>query len=464
MSKIVFLRIPGNHTDWRTRNPIPNLGVGFLSAVAKKEGLETVVLEGHMLLDSGYLPATLSYRERINFFLNEVERESPDIIGLSVLSGDLALGIEFAKIYKKNHPNIKIIMGGVGVNGVAEIIARYAGSSLDFIVKGEGEETLREILKEIKKGISGNYEKIKGLSFRKNKHWQHNSLRPLIQTLDSLPLMNLDDYKYLPPNIITLLPFERGCPSACHFCFATETWGSGRYFSVNRIIEQGKILLNFQKKFRTLFLSDSNILADEKLGRASLMEILKKFPEVVGSINLRVDQFDNELIKIFSHFPNVSPLMGIEALSPKMLRYLGKTNNPKKYLEDVNRVLPLIRKNRIKYCLSLIYHIPGETKEDLDLIKKFFFEQDIEKCVLIYLSRLWLEGNTQLWKKYEKNEFEIYPIAKTPSSSLGEQYNDVIFDPSCFLFKNPEISDRDYAIFSKQIRDHFTNTSCNFLG
>ncbi len=464
MPKIVLLRIPGNHTDWRRRNPIPNLGVGFLSAVARQEGFETAVLEGHMFLDSGYLPASLSYPERINFFLEEVRRESPDILGISVLSGDLALGIEFAKSYRKLYPTVKIVMGGVGVNGVAEIISRYAGSALDFIVKGEGEETFKNLLREIKKGAISNFNQIKGLSYRDGQNWRHNPLRPLIKDLDSLPLMTLGDYRHLPANIITLLPFERGCPSACNFCFATETWGSGRYFSVDRIIEQGKILLNFQGDLKTLFLSDSNILAKERLGRASLLEVLKKFPEVVGSINLRVDQFDNDLIKIFSRFPNVSPLMGIEALSPKMLQYLGKTSDPKKYLEDVNRVLPLIRKNKIKYCLSLIYHIPGEKIEDLNRIRDFFLEQDTERCVLIYLSRLWLEGNTYLWEKYKKNEFEIYSVAKNPSSILGEQYNDVIFDPSCFLFKNPEISDYDYAIFSKQIRDYFSNTNCNFLG
>jgi len=255
MPKFVIVRIPGTHTDWRRRNPIPNLGVGFLAEIAKKEGYKVTVLEGHMWLDMGYLPEELDYKERIQFFFKEIKLESPDILGISVLSGDLALGIELAKLYKKEYPKTFILMGGVGINGVAEIVARYAGNSIDVIVKGEGEFTLREVLKELKKGPKQNFSNVAGISFRVKNKWLHNPLRELIRDLDTTPLTTLEDYKYLPTNIITLLPVERGCPSACRFCFATETWGNGRYFSQERIKQQGKILLQFQKREKVLFLS-----------------------------------------------------------------------------------------------------------------------------------------------------------------------------------------------------------------
>lgn len=464
MAKIVILRIPGTHTDFRTRNPIPNLGVGFLAAIAREEGHTVTVLEGHMWIDSGYLPLSLSYKERIDFFIKEVEEEAPDIVGISVLSCDLALGIEFAKAYRLKHPGVFLIMGGVGINGVAEIVARYAGNSLDVLVKGEGEITFREILQELKKGKNGDFQKILGISYRKGEKWIHNLLRPLIRDLDSIPMTTLDGYKHLPPNIRTLLPVERGCSSKCRFCFATETWGNGRYFSLDRIKRQGELLLGFQKTVQTLFLSDSNILAHEEIGANTLDFILNTFPEAVGSVNVRVDQISPQLVEIFSHYPQISPLMGIEALSPNLLLYLGKTNDPDNYLKKVNEIIPLIRKSGIRYCLSLIYHIPGEKKEDLEKITSFFYEQDPEKCSLIYLSRLWLEGNTSLWHDYEKGEVEVFALNKLASSALGEQYDDVVFEPLSFTFKNPFIKEIEYLLFAKKIRDHFRDTSCSFLG
>lgn len=464
MPKFVIVRVAGTHTDYRRRNPIPNLGVGFLTAVAREEGYETKVLEGHMWIDSGYLPENMSYPDRLKFFLDEVEKEAPDVLGISVLSGDLALGIEFAKLYRAKHPTTFIVMGGVGVNGVAKIISRYAGNAIDVIVKGEGEYTFRDVLKELKKGHKRDFSLIKGISYRKNTKWTHNPERELIKDLDTVPMMDLDDYKDLPLNIITLLPVERGCPSACRFCFATKTWGTGRYFSKNRILRQGEILLRFQKNSKRLFLSDSNILAKEKEGEETLRFILDNFTEAVGSINLRVDQMTLSLVELFSRHPMVSPLFGIESLSPQLLTYLGKTKNPEKYLKKTKETLDSFKKHHTKYCLSLIYHIPGERKEDLDKIYEFFGQQDPERCLLIYSSRLWLEGNTALWDDYEKGKLDIFSSRIPKSATLGVQYDDPIFDPIYYNIRNPYISEEEYNTFSSKCKEIFYNTSCNFLG
>jgi len=464
MPKFVILRIPGAHTDFRREMPIPNLGVGFLAAIAKEEGFSAAVLEGHMWLDMGYLPESLTYPERLGFFLREVEKESPDILGISVLSGDLALGIELAKIYKSKHPETFIIMGGVGLNGVTSIAARYASNSLDVIVKGEGEHTLKEILKEFKKGKKADFRGIKGLSYRDGNKWVHNPLRELIANLDSLPLITLADYKHLPPNVNTLLPIERGCPGNCRFCFATETWGIGRYFSLPRIKKQGEILLNFQRAGQTFFLSDSNIFADDRIGEETLRFVLKHFPQAVGGVNVRVDQITPRLIELFAEFPRISPLMGIEALSPHLLLYLGKTQHPAAYLLKTAEVLRKFRENKMYYCLSLIYHIPGETKEDLEKIYHFFAEQDKERCKLIYLSRLWLEGNTPLWQAYNRGELDIYATREPEAKILGEQYNDIIFEPFAYLFRNTLISDQEYGLFARQCRQIFRDSPCYYLG
>lgn len=465
MAKFVIIRIPGFHNDFRRTNPIPNLGVGFLAGVAKEEGYTVSILEGHMWIDTGYLSENLSYVDRLSFFLKEVEAEAPDVLGISVLSGDLALGIEFAKLYKAKNPETFILMGGVGVNGVASIIARYLGSSLDVIVEGEGEYTLREILKEIaKKKPKRDFSVIKGISYKQGDRWVHNPRRPLIKYLDTLPLVTLEEYKYLPPSIITLLPVERGCPSACRFCFATETWGKGRYFGLNRIKKQGKILLSFQKTIKRLFLSDSNILAQEKIGEETLRFILANFPEAIGSINLRVDQTNPGLIELFSQHPQVSPLFGIESLSPKLLLYLGKTDNPENYMAKVKESLDQFKKNHIDYCLSLIYHIPGETREDLEELYNFLLDQDPDRCRLLYMSKLWLEGNTALWQDYKRGKLEIFSLYKPSSSSLGEQYNDIIFEPFSFLIRNPLISEQYYYYFANKSREIFQGTPCCYLG
>lgn len=464
MPKFVVVRIPGSHKDFRREYPIPNLGVGYIAGVAREEGYRTAVLEGHMWLDMGYLPESLDYPRRLAFFLREIEREAPDVLGISVLSGDLALGIELAKLYKEKHPRVFILMGGMGVNGIRNVIARYAGESLDAIVEGEGEETAREILRKFKKGGEKGPSKIKGASCRVGKRWLHNPKREFIQNLDALPLVTLADYKYLPPNINTLLPIERGCPGNCRFCFATETWGEGRYFSPERIVKQGDLLLRFQKAHQIFFLSDSNIFARSDLGEVILRKVLRRFPQAVGGINVRLDQITPGLMELFAEFPHISPLIGIESLSANLLRYLGKTERPEEYLRQTEEVLSGFKKNKMSYCVSLIYHIPGETGADLQKIYDFFLRQDPEKCKLIYLSRLWLEGNTALWQAYNRGEIDIYAARDPQAKTLGKQYEDVIFEPFAFQFRNPLVSDLDYAVFAQKCRAIFKDSPCYYLG
>jgi hypothetical protein len=112
----------------------------------------------------------------------------------------------------------------------------------------------------------------------------------------------------------------------------------------------------------------------------------------------------------------------------------------------------------------LIYHIPGETREDLENIYRFFLGQNPKKCKLIYLSRLWLEGNTALWDAYNRGELDIYPGHKRQAQSLGDQYDDIIFEPFAFQFKNPLISDQEYAIFAEKTRGIFKDSPCHYLG
>ena len=90
-------------------------------------------------------------------------------------------------------------------------------------MRGEGEETIVELAKQIPLGD------IKGISFRKNGEIIQTPMRPFIQDLDALPR---PAYKYLPMkkyNITgrNLLPIisSRGCPYACPFCVASQMFG-----------------------------------------------------------------------------------------------------------------------------------------------------------------------------------------------------------------------------------------------
>src|SRR5699024_10872337 len=98
----------------------------------------------------------------------------------------------------------------------------------DFIMKGEGEEIVYEI-------VSGKKpDKINGIYFRKGKQIIENRDRSLIQNLDILPIpkidgFNLDEYPGNKgirgiSNYKIGVIFSRGCYGKCAFCISPDFW------------------------------------------------------------------------------------------------------------------------------------------------------------------------------------------------------------------------------------------------
>jgi hypothetical protein len=80
------------------------------------------------------------------------------------------------------------------------------------------------------------------------------------------------------------------------------------------------------------------------------------------------------------------------------------------------------------------------------------------------LSKLWLEGNTELWKAYNRGELNIYPTRELKAKTLGGQYDDIIFEPFAYSFKNNLVSDTEYNYFAKKMRDIFRDSPCYYMG
>jgi radical SAM superfamily enzyme YgiQ (UPF0313 family) len=119
---------------------------------------------------------------------------SPDILGLSILTPKVPSALKIARIAKSFNPSIWVVAGGQHPTIVPEAI--LACKDFDFVIRGEGEVTIEELITVLDAGVS-DYASIRGLSYVQDEKIIHNPERPLVNKLDALGFPDREKLFYL---------------------------------------------------------------------------------------------------------------------------------------------------------------------------------------------------------------------------------------------------------------------------
>ena len=180
-----------------------------------------------------------------------IESFDPDIVLTSGFTCNAYSCARTCEIAKKINKNIITIAGGIHFSFVPEE-SLINFPEIDYIVRGEGEYTLVELIKSLNKSVK--VKDIKGISFRDNGTIIHTPNRPLINNLDSLPYPAyhlVEDYvsKYHfsmmagKNTCYLVLEGARGCDFKCSFCTQWPHWGgTWRSKSIKRIADEIEFL------------------------------------------------------------------------------------------------------------------------------------------------------------------------------------------------------------------------------
>ena len=116
---------------------------------------------------------------------------------------------------------IPVVVGGPHVTFVPEEGLAHA----DYVVRGEGEETLMELMDALEQGKG--LDRIAGISYWDGETARHNRHRSLLRDLDRLPAPDLTLIDHHEKIRITPIQTSRGCPFDCTFCSVTQMFGRG---------------------------------------------------------------------------------------------------------------------------------------------------------------------------------------------------------------------------------------------
>lgn len=152
-----------------------------------------------------------------------VKRGDVTLLAVSVMPGpQMVAAIPLCREFRKKHPSIPIVWGGYfpSLYTDAALNARY----VDFVVRGQGEETFLELIETLQ--TTRKYVGVKGLSFKDDFGLHvHNADRPLRSPNDFpwLPYISLPKVeKYIAATFLgrrtVVHQASIGCPFRCTFC------------------------------------------------------------------------------------------------------------------------------------------------------------------------------------------------------------------------------------------------------
>jgi anaerobic magnesium-protoporphyrin IX monomethyl ester cyclase len=253
--------------------------------------------------------------------------------------------------------------------------SEYLDQGADYVLLGEGEETLGELLDQLSAGNEAQAAQIIGLASR---FTLRPSRRPDLTQLDSLPfpawdLVDVPKYKklwierhgYYSMNMVT----TRGCPYHCNWC-AKPIWGQ-RYHS-----RSPQNVATEMKWLKENFAPDHIWFADDIFGLKP--NWVEQFAELLIENNAvvpfkclkRADLVTEKTALALAKAGCKTVWLGAESGSQKILNAMDKGDK----VEDIYRAAQLLHKNNIEVGFFLQFGYPGETWEDVQLTLKMVRE------------------------------------------------------------------------------------------
>jgi len=358
-----------------------------------------------------------------NWFIDNVEWRSYDIIGFSINYGQLLPSLAFAKKIKELCPEKKIIFGGSAVIDYLGVKILEAFNYIDFIVSGEGEEALYHLASDYQ-----NYQTIPHLIYRNGKEiiWNKSDL---LVDLDNLPIPSYDSF-YSELNSTSdevkqyflyfgrfSIEISRGCWwNKCTFCNQKVLHQVYREKNVDTIVEEIKFLSDKYKMLNFQITGDT-ILKNNYKDLLNKIKLLGK--NFNFFVEVRAGQLKREDYKELKEagFNNIQ--VGIEAFSQN---YLKKMNKGARVIDNIASLI-FCKENGINNRYNLIINYPNEEKIDFEETK----------------------SNIQLFKQYlDPPNISYFTVGF--GSSI---YN----NPENFNIEMLECGDIDKIMFPKEVLD-----------
>jgi len=375
--------------------PNPPLGLAYLAGYLVNKGFSNVVIynadfnpfERLGECNCAYAKETTmfgTYKKRVQDLnhplyaevMKTIAEQKPAVIGISSKTAKFFIIKNIVGMIKEKYKQIPIVIGGPHSTALPqETLER---TQADFVVRGEGEETFYELLKAIF-SKEKKYDKVDGISLKKDGQVIHNKDRPYIQDIDAIPFPRKDLMlfrEHVDKDKMGGIFSSRGCPFNCAFCDARTTWSRRvRKRSPQNIVDE---VIFTKKKYGTSFFSfsDDCFITDKKHTFAFCELLIKNgLPQLPRKdfrrwCEIHPNLITNDVISKIKEAGCVAVAIGVESGSQKTLDRVHKGTTK----DIIRNAVQVIKDNGIEVGIYCIIGFPWETVDDIDETISFMKE------------------------------------------------------------------------------------------
>jgi anaerobic magnesium-protoporphyrin IX monomethyl ester cyclase len=396
----------------------PPLSILYLAAVLEERGVEVSVLDQ---------PAQgFTVDETVRW----VEKEDPDVVGFSTLTSSAqTAGLLSIKV-KEMNPEVFTVLGNHHATFNAERILRKY-SSVDVVVRGEGERTVVDLARCLENG--GGLGEVRGITFRDEGKIAATSDQPLIEDLDA-------EYHCLvaganvAPKKFTSVVTSRGCVYGCRFCSCKEL-GKNRWRprSAENTVEELQFLAD--EGYKQLIFVDDAFTMNPKRVSAICRGIKKEKLDLEWICEGRVDTCPYGMLREMVEAGCKVLYFGIESANQRILDYYNKKITP---LQSETAVKTAKKAGVDVIAGSFIIGAPDETHAEIWNTVKFAQRLPID---LPQFNILGAHPGNGIWNEFVAEGFldpeeywekgvaacEVHPYAKVSRDEIMQIMHNAFF-------------------------------------
>lgn len=304
-------------------------------------------------------------RDILDHYVGSIIKSNAKIVGFTIYASSYLMSSYLAKKIKEKDGSILIVFGGPEVSrnmSGMEVVSN--NKYVDYVVDGEGEVTLLEIVRKVKSGeiIEGNI----GTLYRRGDKVVDGGERELIKNLDSLPFPDFSDFDfsmYREPFQVPIAS-SRGCVNRCIYCDEITFWKRFRSRSGESLFREMKHQLERHPHIFFFEFHDSLVNGNiRELGRLS---------DAIIESGIRIKWSAQAIIRkemTYDFFVKlrksgcVSLTYGMESASPALMVRIGKIFSKN---ADVEKIIRGSYRAGVCSNLNFMFGLPGETEDEFN--------------------------------------------------------------------------------------------------